>query len=732
MFSRQGRRAVGRRGRVARRAGLHRQAVRPALADRVDEAAAPGLTGRRRPRRSSAGSSSTGSACSISLFEALSYVGSFGIVWLVIAVGDLGVLLEPPVALDARRRRDPDRRERLRRAEGVDRPRPPAARRPGSGAARRRCRSTHSFPSGHATVSFACATVLALAVPRLRDPAVRARRADRLLARLRRRALPASTCSARRRARRRESLQLFGCFKQPCDDQRQRRDEADPEPDPAAGEEELVRDRDRAHEHEDRRRARRARSRRGSRAPRPAGSNPELAVAPRARIAASPMKRTSFPSRPVCQPSTLTSTPSPGAGVPAGEGGQREHEAGDPRHPLAEAPERSCREAVTGRRASSSGTYADSIRGSGVSTERSMGTFDGRKSRRYRRAGDSVSASIRDYTSSMAEPATRPPAGDDAPPFDPLAVDRAYLQERARRRARIERSRARRRASLRFWLVLLGLLAVSVLLTLTIWREIERLFGLLDALRSGPAPTCRRRSPRSARAAGALASGAALRADARRGRSRRPRTAPERRSRPSGSPSRDGTLVARAVWAASGSLAAELEGRRTESARGGRAARERALRGRGGDAQPVPLDGRTATSGMLELAAPRRAVRRRGDAGRGARRRSRRRSPCGSARTGLVGPSRAPAPSTSPATRSPPSPTTRARRRASPGSPSIAAGRRGERSSGACAADELEPEGAHGPIEPDARLEEPSRGSTVDEEQGTIAVARRPARRARS
>jgi len=83
----------------------------------------------------------------------------------------------------------------------------------------------------------------------------------------------------------------------------------------------------------------------------------------------------------------------------------------------------------------------------------------------------------------MAEPATRSPTGDDAPPldappFDPVAVDRAYLHERARRRARTERSRARRRAGLRFWLVLLGLIAVSVLLTLTIWREVERLFGL--------------------------------------------------------------------------------------------------------------------------------------------------------------------------------------------------------------------------------------------------------------
>jgi len=65
-----------------------------------------------------------------------------------------------------------------------------------------------------------------------------------------------------------------------------------------------------------------------------------------------------------------------------------------------------------------------------------------------------------------------------SPPFDPVAVDRAYLQERARRRARFERSQARRRAGIRFWFVLLVLLAASVLLTVTVWREIERLFGL--------------------------------------------------------------------------------------------------------------------------------------------------------------------------------------------------------------------------------------------------------------
>ena len=84
----------------------------------------------------------------------------------------------------------------------------------------------------------------------------------------------------------------------------------------------------------------------------------------------------------------------------------------------------------------------------------------------------------------MAEPARPQPlheqaSDEDVPPaYDPIAIDRAYLQERARRRARLERIRARRRASARFWAVLVVLLAVSVVLIVTIWREIERLFGL--------------------------------------------------------------------------------------------------------------------------------------------------------------------------------------------------------------------------------------------------------------
>ena len=70
------------------------------------------------------------------------------------------------------------------------------------------------------------------------------------------------------------------------------------------------------------------------------------------------------------------------------------------------------------------------------------------------------------------------PGREPPPAYDPTAVDRAYLHERARRRARIERERARRRATLRFWFVLLLLAGACVLISLTVWREIERLFGL--------------------------------------------------------------------------------------------------------------------------------------------------------------------------------------------------------------------------------------------------------------
>jgi hypothetical protein len=66
----------------------------------------------------------------------------------------------------------------------------------------------------------------------------------------------------------------------------------------------------------------------------------------------------------------------------------------------------------------------------------------------------------------------------DAPPIDPTAVSRAYRVHRARRRAREKHTRATRRAGIRFWFVLLLLLAASVVLAVTFWRQVQELFGL--------------------------------------------------------------------------------------------------------------------------------------------------------------------------------------------------------------------------------------------------------------
>ncbi|HZB34647.1 MAG TPA: hypothetical protein VE440_01115 [Gaiellaceae bacterium] len=78
----------------------------------------------------------------------------------------------------------------------------------------------------------------------------------------------------------------------------------------------------------------------------------------------------------------------------------------------------------------------------------------------------------------MAEPARRRDAVEDPPPIDPSAIDRAYRFHRARRRAREERVRERGLARLRFWAVLLTLLVLTAYLSLVVWHQIERLFGL--------------------------------------------------------------------------------------------------------------------------------------------------------------------------------------------------------------------------------------------------------------
>ena len=78
----------------------------------------------------------------------------------------------------------------------------------------------------------------------------------------------------------------------------------------------------------------------------------------------------------------------------------------------------------------------------------------------------------------MAQPAPRPDVVDEALQLDPVAVQRAYRLHRARRRAHRLRERESKRAHLRFWLVLIGLVALSVYLSIVIWHQVERTFGL--------------------------------------------------------------------------------------------------------------------------------------------------------------------------------------------------------------------------------------------------------------
>jgi hypothetical protein len=78
----------------------------------------------------------------------------------------------------------------------------------------------------------------------------------------------------------------------------------------------------------------------------------------------------------------------------------------------------------------------------------------------------------------MAQPARRPEMVDESLELDPAAVQQAYRLHRARRRAHRERQRETKRAQLRFWFVLLGLIALSIYLSIVIWHQIERTFGL--------------------------------------------------------------------------------------------------------------------------------------------------------------------------------------------------------------------------------------------------------------
>jgi hypothetical protein len=71
------------------------------------------------------------------------------------------------------------------------------------------------------------------------------------------------------------------------------------------------------------------------------------------------------------------------------------------------------------------------------------------------------------------------PSGAHAPPVDTSdAIRAAYRFQRAKRRVRDERRRRTQLAGLRFAVTLAALVFVFVVLSLTVWAEVQRAFGL--------------------------------------------------------------------------------------------------------------------------------------------------------------------------------------------------------------------------------------------------------------
>jgi hypothetical protein len=63
-------------------------------------------------------------------------------------------------------------------------------------------------------------------------------------------------------------------------------------------------------------------------------------------------------------------------------------------------------------------------------------------------------------------------------PRPPSPLERSLVRERAKRRARIEHELERRRARRRFFLLVGGLVFLTAVLALTIWDQVQALFGL--------------------------------------------------------------------------------------------------------------------------------------------------------------------------------------------------------------------------------------------------------------
>jgi hypothetical protein len=78
----------------------------------------------------------------------------------------------------------------------------------------------------------------------------------------------------------------------------------------------------------------------------------------------------------------------------------------------------------------------------------------------------------------MAQPARHVEAPPEESPVDPEAIDRAYHYHRARRNARVRRQREKSHARLRFFVTFVLLAGLAVFLLLTIWHQVQKVFGL--------------------------------------------------------------------------------------------------------------------------------------------------------------------------------------------------------------------------------------------------------------
>jgi Tfp pilus assembly protein PilN len=79
----------------------------------------------------------------------------------------------------------------------------------------------------------------------------------------------------------------------------------------------------------------------------------------------------------------------------------------------------------------------------------------------------------------MAASAPRPRVDERPPPInDPLAFHRAFRHHRRKRMARIEHRRELKQARRRFWILLGMLFVLAVFLSVTIWEQIQSMFGI--------------------------------------------------------------------------------------------------------------------------------------------------------------------------------------------------------------------------------------------------------------